>query len=391
MTTFTKAEQKALATAKVAVWEDRIICNAQPPITARQLKAVESKCVGKLPKDLVSLWKTAFGGELAYDLRVVPLDGTGEISVSFSELFFPGSNHYRDLDGWIEHEKELRDDVVPPLAMLPIGGAEFYSRVYVNTGNTDPYGSVWSYVQGIAIGQFGTRQDSIAHLAPSLRALWKELSLNVDPRSSVDATGTALLDRIATIGKLGPAGRTAAAKLQKLVDASVLDWRSALDKGTIGKQPRLRRLAIGHAASTGDLALLDRLKTARVDLAEAVDGSNGLEQALREGHVEAARRFLAAGASAVGALRAGAGVVDLELARELLQRGAMVDAAALIGAARKGDIDVAVLLQKAAPDLRDKYAAEAALERARTLRKKPALAKKLTAFAKRVTPSRAKG
>lgn len=103
-----------------------------------------------MPDHLVRLWRTAFGGRLDYDLPVRFEDHVA--SLSFSELFFPGSSHYRDLWGWIEAQCEFEMDAAEEagedhdgkLRFLPIGGFEYLDRVFVDVTGGAHHGSVVS-------------------------------------------------------------------------------------------------------------------------------------------------------------------------------------------------------------------------------------------------------
>ncbi|WP_252406521.1 hypothetical protein, partial [Acinetobacter pittii] len=72
-----------------------------------------------------------------YDLEV-DYDGHRH-PFSFSELFYPDSDGYHDLWGWIEHERELAAEAAAEegrdwngkLAYLPFGGFEYLERLYV--------------------------------------------------------------------------------------------------------------------------------------------------------------------------------------------------------------------------------------------------------------------
>src|SRR5690606_23676837 len=103
--------------------------------------------------DLEALWLTSFGGELAYAL-FGRFEGVDEpLPFSFRELFYPGSDHYHDLDGWMDHELELaqeaaedKGEAIPDkLAYLPIGGFEYLERIYVKLDPAEEYGSVWGW------------------------------------------------------------------------------------------------------------------------------------------------------------------------------------------------------------------------------------------------------
>jgi hypothetical protein len=88
-------------------------------------------CAGPIPEALVALWQETAGGRLDYDLAL-PMNGNIE-SVSWSELFWDGSDGYHDLQGWIEHEQALAADAAAEngapwsgkLTHLPFGGFEY--------------------------------------------------------------------------------------------------------------------------------------------------------------------------------------------------------------------------------------------------------------------------
>lgn len=88
----TEGEKKALRGANLAVFRGRVIFDAQPPIKKAALEKLAKHFAGPIPKELISLWQTAFGGSLDYDLRV--RFGDHEARLSFRELFFPKSDGY---------------------------------------------------------------------------------------------------------------------------------------------------------------------------------------------------------------------------------------------------------------------------------------------------------
>ena len=90
--------------AGIAIFEDRLILEAQPPIDDATLAKIEQHCAGPVPEGLKALWAVSFGGRLDYDLR---FEFEGEsASFSFSEIFYPNSGAACDLWGWIAHEEE---------------------------------------------------------------------------------------------------------------------------------------------------------------------------------------------------------------------------------------------------------------------------------------------
>ena len=95
----------AFPAAGLALFEDRLIYEAQPPLNDAEIARIETQLVGPVPPDLAALWRVCYGGRLDYDLDIH--FGAHIHPFSFGELFYPGSRGYHDLDGWIAHEHEL--------------------------------------------------------------------------------------------------------------------------------------------------------------------------------------------------------------------------------------------------------------------------------------------
>ena len=94
--TLSADERRAMLDRGLVLFGDRLIRNARPPVDEKTLAKIAARCSGPLPEGLVALWRTSFGGTLDYELDG---DFGGVVaSISFRELFFPGSNHYRDID-----------------------------------------------------------------------------------------------------------------------------------------------------------------------------------------------------------------------------------------------------------------------------------------------------
>lgn len=102
--TFTPEELHTLREHGIVIHADRVLYGVQPPLPQARIDEIEALCAAPLPPALIALWRKTAGGELAYDLRAT-MDGNDE-ALSWSELFYDGSEHYRDLQGWIEHELE---------------------------------------------------------------------------------------------------------------------------------------------------------------------------------------------------------------------------------------------------------------------------------------------
>jgi hypothetical protein len=348
---FSNGELRVLGEAGIALFAGRLVLGAQPPIDEATLTAVAERCAGPLPDSLVALWRTSFGGRLDYDL-CADLDGQ-DVPVSFTELFYPDSGDYHDLWGWIEHEANLAEEHQPDwsgrLVHLPIGGFEYLDRVYVHTAAGPDHGAVVCWRQGLPPGWELHAGDRAGRLADDLRALFGQLVLEQDPWEAQDHTGAEMRDAVDEVGDSGDRhARSAAAKLRRLVQATVLDWRSALDRGTLVTQRRLRRLALDRAAADDDVALLARLVALGCDPAEEVrNGLSPIDVALLHGASAVVRWLLEQRVPVENALQVGAHAVDLELARDLLGRGASINACAVSRALDNEDVEVVRLLSRA--------------------------------------------
>lgn len=105
---FTSSELAALCKRGIVIFADRVIFDAQPPMKESDIAAVQTLCAGPIPSPLLDLWRVTAGGSLDYSLTV-DLGGNRE-AVCWNELFFNGSDDYHDLQGWIEHERELAEE-----------------------------------------------------------------------------------------------------------------------------------------------------------------------------------------------------------------------------------------------------------------------------------------
>ncbi|WP_446219346.1 hypothetical protein [Micromonospora sp. IBHARD004] len=273
------------------------------------------------------MWRTAFGGRLDYDLRA-DLDGQ-DVPVSFTELFYPDSGDYHDLWGWIEHECGLAEEHQPdwsgPLVHLPIGGFEYLERVYVHTAAGPDHGAVVCWRQGLPPGWELRAGDRAGRLADDLGALFGQLVLEQDPW-----------------GNSGdPHARSAAAKLRRLVRATVLDWRRALDPGTLVTQRRLGRLALDRAAANDDVALLARLVALGCDPTEEVrNGLTAIDVALLHRANAVVQWLLERRVPVENSLQVAAHAVDLDLARDLLHQGARINTCVVSRALDNEDVEV---------------------------------------------------
>ena len=93
------AERQLLLAHRLAVFDGCVVYDAQPPVSAEHVQRLAEGLAGPIP-DLLRLWRTCFGGASAMTWKST--DGHRH-PFSFSELFYPDSDGYHDLWGWIEH------------------------------------------------------------------------------------------------------------------------------------------------------------------------------------------------------------------------------------------------------------------------------------------------
>jgi hypothetical protein len=348
----------AFTDAGLAVFEDRLIYEGQPPVSDAEIGRVEAELCGRIPPDLVTLWKVCYGGSIDYDLDVH--FGPHIHPFGFCELFYPGSCGYRDLDGWIAHEHELLADNASErghdgkdlkLEFLPFGGFEYLDRLYVRVGKVD-YGAVYAYSPGIPPAwTLHLHEESFARVADNVRALFRLLSLKDNPLTASPEnypSGLSALEAIDLARSSGKLDASDADRLQAILIAAVADWRFALERGTLSADPQLARQALEHAAKTGDTALLQRLEQVGIDLAHPLSGGGGLlDHVLISGHVALANALLDRG------LKAGAQTFQCVphqaepcLLRRLHLAGATPNRYAVVAFARAGRLDNAELLAR---------------------------------------------
>lgn len=300
---FTSGELQALREHGIAVFADRLLIDVQPPMSDARIAEIEAACEGPLPSALLDLWRLTAGGELAYDLRA-QMDGNEE-ALSWSELFYDGSDHYRDLQGWIEHEQECAEEAAAEdggawngkLRYLPIGGFEYCDRIYIATEPGPRAGAVVAWKQGLPGWTHALQQDGIATIAPDLHAAFAALCLETDPEEDEDSTGLRVLEyldeRVSDHGLPQALADRAAAFYRR----ALVDWRGPLDAGTLAGNPGLAALALQHALSNDDAALVRRLAAQDVRLDGPLRGSaHALDVALMQHAYAAAQALLEAGA-----------------------------------------------------------------------------------------------
>lgn len=278
MPEFTAAQQQLLRDHRLAWFAGRIIHDAQPPISDAQLAEVQLRLGSQLPPELVALWRCSFGGRLDYELCV---DYDGHLHpYSFNELFYPDSDGYRDLWGWLEHEQECAEEVADEngeewngrVGFLPIGGFEYLERVYVCV-EPEEFGAIYAWSRALPPAwPLRLHEDALTRVADDLYGLFALLGFDEDPFVEGADAGQELLEALDELAAAGTEGETLARLLHDSLRPLVRDWRMALEQGRLAAEPELQRLALMHAVRSGDIALLERLCDLGCDLGRLLTG-----------------------------------------------------------------------------------------------------------------------
>jgi hypothetical protein len=186
---FSAEELQALRARGLLVFADRLLFEAQPPVTGDVLERIQARLSGPIPQAVIDLWRVCFGASLDYDLSV-DFGGGRVHPVSFTELFYPGSRGYKDLWGWIDHEARLAKDAAEErdetwsgrIDYLPIGGFEYPCRIYVDV-RSETHGQVVAWMQGLPATWVGRlHEDAVAGAPGDLRTFFGRLHFEQDPR-----------------------------------------------------------------------------------------------------------------------------------------------------------------------------------------------------------------
>jgi hypothetical protein len=324
----------------IVLFAERVIFDARPPMPSEQIAAVQALCAGPIPPDLVALWQQTAGGRIDYDLHL-RMNGNEE-AVSWSELFWNGSDGYHDLQGWIDHERQVAQEAAAAgdqswdgkLTTLPFGGFEHSDRIYAVVEPGADYGHILAWKQGLPEAwAHALHEDGLTTVAHDLNAAFAVLHLDEDPLEPAGDyfTGQALLayldERHGTHG-------LALELMDRLVEfyrRATVDWKSPLADGTLSRDSRLSRIALRHAVATDDAALVERLAAAGVALDGPLQGSAiATDLALSHGAHAAAAALVRAGAPvAPDALDYIDSAVSPELVELLLEHGAEPSATAV--------------------------------------------------------------
>ncbi|WYX18218.1 SMI1/KNR4 family protein [Achromobacter xylosoxidans] len=335
---FSDDEIQSLRQHGIALFADRVLIAVQPPMSEARIDEIEAMCAGPLPDALRELWRLTAGGELAYDLHA-RMDGNEE-ALSWSELFYDGSDHYRDLAGWIEHEQECAEEaagesgeawtascVICPSAVSNIATAFMcaWSRA------RRPAAS-WPGSRGCRAGRTRCNRMALRRSRPICVARLPSCAWRKTPRTPT-ARGYACWSIWTSAWRITACRRALADKLTAFYRRALVDWRGPLAAGTLGRSPRLANLAMRHALANDDGALVGQLAAQGMRLDQPLRGSaTALDVALmRHAHAAAQALLRADAPVSADALHRFDRQPPAELVAQLLARGARADG---LGAAR---------------------------------------------------------
>ncbi|WP_445289049.1 SMI1/KNR4 family protein [Variovorax atrisoli] len=344
---FTPDELTTLREHGIVLFADRVIFEAQPPMPQEQIDAVQALCSGPLPEALVALWRETAGGRLDYDLSL-EMNGNLE-GISWSELFWNGSDGYNDLQGWIDHEQELAQDAAEEsgapwsgkLTHLPFGGFEYTDRIYAVVEPGAAHGQIVAWKKGLPPAwTHALHEDSVNTIAPDLHGAFAALHLDEDPLAPTSDyfSGQTLLAYLDDRHEDHGLDLDLMDKLVTFYCRAVVDWRTPLAEGTLRHKPQLARVALRHAIATDDARLIAELAAAGVAFDGPQQGSAlATDVAVGQGAFAAASALVRAGAPvAADALRNIDGQISPELTAALLDNGAEPNVAAIVKCAACG-------------------------------------------------------
>ncbi|WP_431511973.1 SMI1/KNR4 family protein [Variovorax sp. DAIF25] len=338
---FSADELDTLREHGVALFADRVIFDAQPPMPAHRISAIQAMCAGPLPEPLLALWRLTAGGRLDYDLA---LEMNGNIeNISWSELFWDGSDGYRDLQGWIEHEQELAEEGAQThglrwrgkLTHLPFGGFEYCDRIYTVVEPGAEHGQVVAWKQGLPPAwTHALHEDGLSVVANDLFGAFAALHLDEDPLAPTGDcySGHALLAYIDDRHQTHGLDIDLMDKLVTFYCRAVVDWRTPLADGSLRRQPAVARTALRHAISVDDAALVVDLAAAGVRFEGPLQGSAlATDMAVSRSAYAAAAALVRAGAPVSAEVLANIdGQISPELTTALLANGAEPNMTAVV-------------------------------------------------------------
>lgn len=330
---FSADELAQLRAHGIVVFAGRVIFDARAPITEAQLSAIEAACVGPVPPALLAMWRQTAGGALDYDLSV-RMNGNEE-PIHWAELFGYGPEGFRDLPGWIAHERERGAGTdtegkawSPKLAALPFGGFEDSDRIYAVSEPGAQFGHILAWKQGLPEAwPHAMHEDGLATVATDLEGALAALHLAEDPLAPAGDyfTGQALLDYLDERHGDHGLDLDLADKLIAYYRRALVDWRTPLTEGRLAQEaPLAAQIAQRHAIATDDAGLINELAAAGLRFEAPLHGSAlPTDLALSHGAYAAAAALVEADAPlSPDALDNIEGAISPELTQELLARGA---------------------------------------------------------------------
>ena len=318
----------------IAVFEGKIIIDAQPPISEEQIAQLEKRITAPLPADLLALWRTCYGGTVDYDGEA---DFDGHIAhLDFKELFYPNSDGYHDLYGWIEHEEECAVEAAQErgetwsgsLEVLPFGGFEYLSRLYVVLTPGSDCGKVILWHHGLPPAWKGRlHHDSVTSVAASVRELFASIGLNEDPTQPLNeyASGIEIVEALKEFADEGTDERALADKLTELLRAGMFDWEALLEADTLLENSQMLRLALDDIVRSDDLPRLEVLVNQGFDIQDRYsNGANLLDMSAEHKAWHIFDAMLERGVSAENTLLHAARNVSAAQAEKLVAAGASI-------------------------------------------------------------------
>ncbi len=344
---FTPEELSTLREHGVVLFANRVIFDAQPPMPQARIAAVQSLCAGPIPGGLLALWEVTAGGRLDYDLSL-EMNGNLE-GISWTELFWNGSDGYHDLQGWIDHELELAQEAAEEsgepwsgkLTHLPFGGFEYTDRIYAVVEPGAEHGQIVAWKKGLPPAwTHALHEDSVNTVASDLMGAFAALHLDEDPLAPTSDyfAGQTLLEYLDDRHEEHGLDLDLMDKLVAFYSRAVVDWRTPLAEGTLRHKPSLARVALRHAIATDDADMVAQLAAAGVGFDGPLQGSAlAVDVAVGNGAFAAAAALVRAGAPVpADALGSVDGQISPELTAALLANGAEPDVAAIVKCAACG-------------------------------------------------------
>ena len=344
---FTPEELSTLREHGVVLFANRVIFDAQPPMPQARIADVQSLCAGPIPGGLLALWEVTAGGRLDYDLSL-EMNGNLE-GISWTELFWNGSDGYHDLQGWIDHELELAQEAAEEsgepwsgkLTHLPFGGFEYTDRIYAVVEPGAEHGQIVAWKKGLPPAwTHALHEDSVSTVASDLMGAFAALHLDEDPLAPTSDyfAGQTLLEYLDDRHEEHGLDLDLMDKLVAFYSRAVVDWRTPLAEGTLRHKPSLARVALRHAIATDDADMVAQLAAAGVGFDGPLQGSAlAVDVAVGNGAFAAAAALVRAGAPVpADALGSIDGQISPELTAALLANGAEPDVAAIVKCAACG-------------------------------------------------------